>query len=250
MAYEPCQARRGRAQPLLAVLRLHRRQRGQLAYPGGPRSVVPGETDRPGCIRHIWATTTERDNNSALGPAYLLGRRGLLLPSLSSRGLFFGLGHAKGNYWQPLPAILLSWHELLVPNALCQGLPHHGDERFADRLVPVFLCRLARAFLDVEPADLGVSTRSWKRELVTGRTCLSDPTRAVPSRRYNTDGSGQLGRARYGWQGPVRRLLPAHRHKRAPGWWARAMTCSSSTGNPGLAAARYRYRGLRRSVEL
>jgi hypothetical protein len=67
------------------------------------KTVVLGEMKGPGCIRHIWMTTKEADNNL----------RGLALrifwdkedsPSvLTPVGDFFGLGHAKAAYFQSLP---------------------------------------------------------------------------------------------------------------------------------------------------
>lgn len=67
------------------------------------KTIVLGEMEGAGCIRHIWMTTT--DNNSNL--------RRLIIrmywdveetPSVQCPiGDFFGLGHAKANYFQSLP---------------------------------------------------------------------------------------------------------------------------------------------------
>jgi hypothetical protein len=66
-------------------------------------TVVLGETSDPGCIRHIWMTTGEDDNNlrALVLRMYWDGED---TPSVNCPlGDFFGLGHAKGTYFQSLP---------------------------------------------------------------------------------------------------------------------------------------------------
>ncbi len=72
------------------------------AVPAGSELIL-GEMKGPGCIRHIWMTTSDRDNNL----------RRLILrmywddektPSvLCPLGDFFGLGHARATYFESLP---------------------------------------------------------------------------------------------------------------------------------------------------
>jgi len=66
-------------------------------------TVVLGETDTAGCVRHIWMTTAENDSNlrRLVLRMYWDGEEA---PSvLSPIGDFFGLGHAKAAYFESLP---------------------------------------------------------------------------------------------------------------------------------------------------
>ncbi len=66
-------------------------------------TVTLGETVSPGCIRHIWMTTSEQNNNlrALVLRMYWDGEE---RPSVACPlGDFFGLGHAKATYYQSLP---------------------------------------------------------------------------------------------------------------------------------------------------
>ena len=66
-------------------------------------TVVLGQTDGPGCVRHIWMTTGENENNlkRLVLRAFWDGEK---TPSVQCPvGDFFGLGHAKPIYHESLP---------------------------------------------------------------------------------------------------------------------------------------------------
>ena len=65
--------------------------------------LVLGEMKGPGCIKHVWMTTNDRDNNlrRLVLRMYWDGEE---IPSvLCPLGDFFGLGHAKATYFESLP---------------------------------------------------------------------------------------------------------------------------------------------------
>lgn len=67
------------------------------------QTVILGEMEGPGCIRHIWMTTTDANNNlrRLVLRMYWDGEE---TPSVQCPiGDFFGLGHAKPTYFQSLP---------------------------------------------------------------------------------------------------------------------------------------------------
>lgn len=67
------------------------------------QTLTLGEMDGPGCIKHIWITTAEDDNNlrRMVLRMYWDGEE---TPSvLCPLGDFFGLGHAKAAYLESLP---------------------------------------------------------------------------------------------------------------------------------------------------
>ncbi len=66
-------------------------------------TLTLGEIDGAGCVRHIWITTSEADNNlrRLILRMYWDGEE---TPSVECPiGDFFGLGHAKPTYYQSMP---------------------------------------------------------------------------------------------------------------------------------------------------
>jgi hypothetical protein len=71
--------------------------------------VTLGETDGAGCVRHIWMTTSEADNNlkRLVLRCYWDGEA---TPSVMCPvGDLFGLGHGKAIYHQSLPVQTRIW---------------------------------------------------------------------------------------------------------------------------------------------
>ncbi len=72
------------------------------AVPAGSELIL-GEMKGPGCIRHIWMTTSDRDNNLRRLVLRMYWDDEKTPSVLCPLGDFFGLGHARATYFESLP---------------------------------------------------------------------------------------------------------------------------------------------------
>ncbi len=181
------------------------------------QTVVLGETDRPGCIRHIWMTTAERDHNlrALVLRIYWDGQES---PSVASPvGDFFGLGHAKANYWQsmPLQAFYLGLN-CWFPMPFARGCRVTVTNDSPNDSFLYFYVDWQE--WDEAPVDMGRFHCLWKRELVTRQSLPVGPNSRGSQQALNTDGSTNFvvldtdGRGHY-----VGSCL--HLDTNETGWW-------------------------------
>jgi hypothetical protein len=151
-------------------------------------TVVLGETDRPGCIRHIWMTTSENNNNlrALVLRMYWDGDES---PSVAAPlGDFFGLGHAKANYWQSLPlqAFYLGLN-CWFPMPFGKGCKITVTNDSPNDSFLYFYVDWHE--WDQEPEGLGRFHCSWRRELVTRQQLPVGPNARGTEQALNTDGA-------------------------------------------------------------
>ena len=147
-----------------------------------------GEVSGAGCVRHIWMTTTENNNNL----------RRLILrffwdgeetPSvLCPIGDFFGLGHAKANYFSSLPLQasylgLNAWFPMpFARGARFEVVNDSGEDSFLYFYVDY------EAWED-PPEEMGRFHANWRRELVTRADAPVGPNASGREQGLNTTGN-------------------------------------------------------------
>ena len=188
----------------------------QWPVPAGETAVL-GETDAAGCIRHIWMTTSE-DNNNLRRLVLKFYWDGEDTPSvLCPVGDFFGLGHAKAAYYSSVPL-----------QASYLGLNCWFPMPFADGAkVTVANDSETDSFLyfyfDYQewadpPSDSGLFHACWRRQRVIRRDAPEGPDRRGNRARLNTTGDDNFlvldaeGKGHY-----VGCCL--HVDTDQPGWW-------------------------------
>ena len=180
-------------------------------------TVTLGKMSGPGCVRHIWMTTSEVDNNlrRLVLRMYWDGED---TPSvLCPIGDFFGLGHAKAAYWQSLPiqAFYLGmncWFPM--PYSTGAKITVTNDSE-ADSFLYFYIDYQE---LDSEPEDTARFHANWHRELVVKKDEQEGPNARGQSQRLNTTGKDNYvildaeGKGHY-----VGCCL--HLDTNEPGWW-------------------------------
>ncbi|MHB0877221.1 MAG: glycoside hydrolase family 172 protein [Anaerolineae bacterium] len=151
------------------------------------QTVLLGETDQPGCVKHIWMTTRE-DGNNLRRLVVRMYWDGEDTPSVVSPiGDFFGLGHAKGNYFESLPLqasylALNCWFPMPYGKGARITVTNDSD---ADSFLYFYVDRQE---WDEAPDDLGRFHAHWRRQLVVAK----DEQRGANARgtddRLNTTG--------------------------------------------------------------
>jgi len=181
------------------------------------QTVVLGETEGAGCIRHIWMTTTEEHHNLR-GLVLRMYWDGEDLPSVACPlGDFFGLGHAKATYYQALPmqAFYLGmncWFPMPFSHGACitvtNDSPHDSFLYF---------------YVDYQeweesPEEMGRFHANWRRQIVTRADAPEGPNADGRPQTLNTTGADNYlvldtdGRGHY-----VGCFL--HLDTNEPGWW-------------------------------
>lgn len=151
------------------------------------QTVTLGRTAGAGCVRHIWMTTSEADNNLK-GLVLRCYWDGEETPSVQCPvGDFFGLGHGKATYFASLP-VQASY---LGMNAWFP-MPFAKGARFEvtnDSAADSFLY----FYVDYEEwdapgQDLGRFHANWRRELVTTAAAPVGPNASGHDQRLNVTG--------------------------------------------------------------
>lgn len=151
-------------------------------------TVTLGHTEGPGCIRHIWMTTRETDNNlrRLVLRFYWDGEE---TPSvLCPLGDFFGLGHAKATYFESLPLQasylgLNCWFPMPFARGARVTVTNDSDE---DSFLYFYLDYQE---WDEAPSDLARFHAHWRRRLVTDQGEKHGPNARGREDRLNTTGN-------------------------------------------------------------
>ena len=151
------------------------------------KTVTLGEGSGPGCVRHIWMTTSEADNNlrRLILRMYWDGEE---TPSvLCPIGDFFGLGHAKATYWQSLPlqAFYLGlncWFPMPYLEGARITVTNDSDR---DTFLYFYIDYQE---LDAAPEGTGRFHANWRRQLVRKRKEAEGPNARGGTQRLNTTG--------------------------------------------------------------
>lgn len=184
---------------------------------GAGETVNLAEIKSPGCIKHLWMTTSAEDFNlrRLVLRMYWDGEE---TPSvLCPLGDFFGLGHAQPQYISSLPiqvAYLGMNCYFPMPYAAGAKITITND---SDQDSFIYF------YIDYEewsnpPADAGRFHAHWRRQLVLKKDAPLGPNRAGQIQRLNTDGRDNYvlleteGRGHY-----VGCFL--HIDTDEPGWW-------------------------------
>ena len=180
-------------------------------------TVVLGETDRPGCIRHIWMTTRE-DGHNLRRLVLRMYWDGEESPSvLCPLGDFFGLGHAKATYFQSLPLQsfylgLNCWFPMPFATGARITVTNDSD---ADSFLYFYV---DYHDYDSPPEGVGRFHAHWRRQLVVKGEAPSGPNARGQDDRLNTTGADNYvildveGKGHY-----VGCCL--HIDTNEPGWW-------------------------------
>jgi len=180
-------------------------------------TVTLGEMSGPGCVRHIWMTTSEADNNlrRLILRMYWDGED---TPSVVCPvGDFFGLGHAKATYWQSLPlqAFYLGlncWFPMPYVEGARITVTNDSDK---DTFLYFYIDYQE---LDAAPEGMGRFHANWRRQLVRKRREKEGANARGGVQRLNTTGKQNYlvldakGKGHY-----VGCCL--HLDTNQPGWW-------------------------------
>ncbi len=181
------------------------------------KTVTLGEMKGPGCIRHIWMTTTEHNNNlrRLVLRIYWNGEK---TPSvLCPVGDFFGLGHAKAVYFQSFPIQafdrgLNCWFPMPFEKGAKITVTNDSDE-------DSFLYFYVDYQKWEEPVEgLALFHAHWRREIVKKKAEKEGRNAAGNIQRLNTTGKNNYlmldtrGKGHY-----VGCFL--HIDTNEPGWW-------------------------------
>lgn len=180
------------------------------SIPAG-KTVVLGEMEGSGCVKHIWMTTSE--GNSNLRRLVLrMYWDGDETPSVDCPiGDFFGLGHAKATYFQsaPLQTFYLGlncWFPMPYADGAKITVTNDSD---ADSFLYFYIDYQK---WDEPPQDMGRFHANWRRELVVRK----DVPGHIPGKNTTGDENYLLldvkGKGHY-----VGCCL--HLDTNEPGWW-------------------------------
>lgn len=181
------------------------------------QTVVLGEMAGAGCIRHIWMTTGEDDNNLRRLVLRMYWDGSAAPSVISPLGDFFGLGHAKANYFSsmPLQASYLAMN-CFFPMPFAQGARVTVTN---DSTKDSFLYFYIDYHQWPRPDEaLGRFHACWRRQLVLrkdevmGRNAKGDPDRLNTTGRDNYVLLDTQGKGHY-----VGCCL--HIDTNEPGWW-------------------------------
>ena len=148
---------------------------------------VLGEAQGAGCVKHIWVTTTENNNNlrRLVLKFYWDGEE---TPSvLCPVGDFFGLGHAKANYFSSLPLQasylgLNAWFPMPFAKGARFEVCNDSEE---DSFLYFYIDYEA---WDNPPENMGCFHANWRRELVTQADAPEGPNATNRVQRLNPTG--------------------------------------------------------------
>ena len=181
------------------------------------KTVVLGEMKGAGCVRHIWMTTSEGNNNlrRLVLRMYWDGEE---TPSvLCPIGDFFGLGHAKATYFQSLPLQTFylgmnSWFPMPYANGAKITVTNDSPD---DTFLYFYIDYQE---WDQPNDDMGRFHANWRRELVLKKDEQTGPNARGGVQRLNTTGDDNYlvldakGKGHY-----VGCCL--HLDTNSPGWW-------------------------------
>jgi len=151
------------------------------------KTVTLAEMSGPGCVRHIWMTTGDGDNNLRRLVLRMFWD-GEETPSvLCPVGDFFGLGHGKAAYWQSLPlqAFYLGmncWFPMPYASGARITVTNDSDK---DSFLYFYIDYQE---LEAAPADTGRFHANWRRALVRRRKEHEGPNARGGVQRLNTTG--------------------------------------------------------------
>jgi hypothetical protein len=154
-------------------------------------TVILGETSGPGCVRHIWMTTSEPDSNlkRLVLRAWWDGEE---TPSIQCPvGDYFGLGHGKATYFESLPVQtsylgMNSWFPMPFATGARFEVTNDSD---ADSFLYFYVDYEQWDESGDEPGeDLGRFHANWRRELLTTADAPVGPNASAQEQRINTTG--------------------------------------------------------------
>jgi len=180
-------------------------------------TIVLAEMTGAGCIKHIWMTTSESDNNLR-GLVLRMYWDGEETPSVQCPlGDFFGLGHAKATYFtsMPLQAFYLGMN-CWFPMPYAKGARITVTNEMEKDSFLYF-------YIDYQewdncPEDLGRFHACWRRQLVINANVNEDESSENKRKLLNTTGDDNYiileaeGKGHY-----VGCVL--HIDTDEPGWW-------------------------------
>ena len=180
-------------------------------------TLVLGEMKGPGCIRHIWMTTRQDDNNLRRLVLRIYWD-GEITPSvLCPLGDFFGLGHAMATYFESLP-LQVSYLGLncWFPMPYFEGAKITiTNDSNSDSFLYFYVDYQE---WDKPPQDMGRFHACWRRKLVIKRDERVGHNARGQTQRLNTTGDENYvildvqGKGHY-----VGCFL--HIDTNEPGWW-------------------------------
>ncbi len=151
-------------------------------------TVTLGEMEGAGCVKHIWVTTREENNNLRRLTLKMFWD-GETTPSvLCPIGDFFGLGHAKATYFQSLPLQasyrgLNCWFPMPYARGAKITVTNDSDE---DSFLYFYIDYQQ---WDAPAADMGTFHANWRRELVTKKASPEGPDAMGRIQRLNNTGA-------------------------------------------------------------
>jgi len=151
------------------------------------KTVVLGEMEGAGCVKHIWMTTSE-DNNNLRRLVLRMYWDGEETPSvLCPIGDFFGLGHAKATYFQSLPLQtfylgLNCWFPMPYAKGARITVTNDSD---ADSFLYFYIDYQK---WDNPPDGMGRFHAHWRRKLVVKKDEQKGPNARGHIQRLNTTG--------------------------------------------------------------
>ncbi len=156
-----------------------------LIKPGETR--VLGETGGAGCVKHIWMTTSEVENNlrRLVLKFYWDGDK---TPSvLCPVGDFFGLGHAKATYYSSLPLQasylgMNAWFPMPFASGARFEVTNDSDK---DSFLYFYIDYEA---YDNPPEEMGRFHANWRREIVKKTDAPEGPNADGRVQRLNPTG--------------------------------------------------------------
>lgn len=148
---------------------------------------VLGDVKGAGCVKHIWVTTSENNNNlrRLVFKFYWDGEE---TPSVVCPvGDFFGLGHAKANYFSSLPLQasylgLNAWFPMPFATGARFEVTNDSDE---DSFLYFYIDYEA---YDQPQENMGYFHANWRREIVTRADAPVGPNAYGRDQRLNTTG--------------------------------------------------------------
>lgn len=180
-------------------------------------TIVLAEMEGAGCIKHIWMTTTE-SNNNLRGLVLRMYWDGEETPSVQCPlGDFFGLGHGKATYFtsMPLQAFYLGlncWFPMPYAKGARITVTNEMDR---DSFLYFYIDYQE---WDYCPEDLGRFHACWRRQLVINNNPKEDVSSENQKKLINTTGDDNYiileaeGKGHY-----VGCVL--HIDTDEPGWW-------------------------------
>ena len=180
-------------------------------------TVTLAQMDQPGCVRHIWMTTGEADNNLRRLVLRMYWD-GEATPSVQAPiGDFFGLGHAKAAYFTSLPLQtfylgLNCWFPMPFKDSAWVTVTNDSDK---DSFLYFYIDYEA---YERPVEDLAYFHANWRRELVVKKEEHTGKDSRGRDARLNTTGRDNYlvldaeGKGHYAG-------CCLHLDTNQPGWW-------------------------------